>query len=146
MRRWPTRMVTLPGKECCRRGRLCSSTFGSSENGQTLAKASKFGNSNTGLEIDRPYVLKILIRSGSVRAPFGIRSGPVRGPKPGAAKRKLQPLGRLKGGALLSTPRLPAGSGSETENANPLMEPIFREKPFNGNILLFSSFFSPWKY
>ena len=38
------------------------------------------GNSNTGPEIDRPYVLKILIRSGSVRGPFGVRSGSVRNP------------------------------------------------------------------
>ena len=38
------------------------------------------GNSNTGPEIDRPYVLKILIRSGSVRGSFRVRSGSVRGP------------------------------------------------------------------
>ena len=36
------------------------------------------GNSNTGPEIDRPYVLKILIRSGSVRGRFGVRSGSAR--------------------------------------------------------------------
>ena len=41
--------------------------------------AALFGNSNTGPEIDRPYVLKILIRSGSVRGPFGVRSESVRG-------------------------------------------------------------------
>ena len=42
-------------------------------------KHACFGNSNTGPEIDRPYVLKILIRWGSVRGAFGVRSGSVRG-------------------------------------------------------------------
>ena len=47
---------------------------------EQLSRPPFMGISNTGPEIDRPYVLKILIRSGSVRGPFGVRSGPVRGP------------------------------------------------------------------